>query len=98
MSGSILVKDVMTKDVKTVTPKSSVMAAIQKMNKFDIGSVVVVQGKKPVGIITERDLLKRIVEPWLDPGEIRAREIMATPPITIRDDASLEEAAEIMVN
>jgi len=43
MSGVILVKEVMTKNVKTVTPKSSVIAAIQKMNKFDIGSVVVVQ-------------------------------------------------------
>ena len=52
MAGIILVRDAMTKNVKTVTPDSSLVEVIQKMNKFEIGSVVVVQRKRPVGIIT----------------------------------------------
>jgi CBS domain-containing protein len=83
--------------VKTVTPDSPLVEVIQKMNKFEIGSVVVVQRRRAVGIITERDIMRKIIEPWIDPAIIKAGEIMSTPPITIRDDAPLEEAAEIMM-
>ncbi|MCK4952375.1 CBS domain-containing protein [Candidatus Bathyarchaeota archaeon] len=83
--------------MKTVTPDSPLVEVIQKMNKFEIGSVVVVQRRRAVGIITERDIMRKIIEPWIDPAIIKAREIMSTPPITIRDDAPLEEAAEIMM-
>ena len=83
--------------MKTVTPDSPLVEVIQKMNKFEIGSVVVVQRRRAVGIITERDIMRKIIEPWIDPAIIKAREIMLTPPITIRDDAPLEEAAEIMM-
>ena len=97
MAGIILVKDAMTTNVKTVTPDSPLVDVIQKMNKFEIGSVVVVQRRRPVGIITERDILRKIIEPWIDPKIVKAREIMSTPPITIKDDAPLEESAEVMM-
>lgn len=97
MAGIILVKDAMTKNVKTVIPDSPLVEVIQKMNKFEIGSVVVVQRRRPVGIITERDILRKIIEPWIDPKIVKAKEIMSTPPLTIKDDAPLEEAAEIMM-
>jgi CBS domain-containing protein len=96
MAGVILVRDVMETDVKTVRPDSSVMEAIQKMNKFDVGSIVVVQEKRPVGIITERDILRKIVESELDPVTVRARQIMSSPIVTIREDLAIEEAAKIM--
>lgn len=91
-----MVRDVMTRSVKSVRPDSSVMEAIRKMNKFDIGAIIVVQGKRPVGIITERDILRRIVEQRLDPLVVKAREIMSSPITTIREDAAVEEAAEMM--
>lgn len=96
MAGAILVRDIMTRSVKTVRPDSTVMEAIRKMNKFDIGSIVVVHEERPVGIITGRDILRRIVEPGLDPEVVRAREVMSSPPATIREDAVVEEAAEAM--
>ncbi len=96
MAGVILVRDVMETDVKTVRPDSSVMEAIQKMNKFDVGSIVVVQEKRPVGIITERDILRKILESGLDPLTVSARQIMSSPLITIREDQAIEEAAKIM--
>jgi CBS domain-containing protein len=66
------------------------------MNKFDIGSIVVVQGDRPVGIITERDILRRIVEPCLAPETLTARQIMTSPVIIINKNASIDEAAKIM--
>jgi len=96
MAGAILVRDVMVTDVKTVRPDSSVREVVQKMNKFDVGSIVVVQENRPVGIITERDILRKILEPGLDPLAVKARQIMSSPISTIREDMSVEEAARTM--
>ena len=96
MSGIILVRDIMAKNVKTVRTDDSVHDAVVKMNKFDVGSVIVVNGNRPVGIITSKNILSRVVEPRLDAGIIRAREIMSSPVITIEPDSSVEDAAKLM--
>ena len=96
MTGILLVRDVMTKDVRVVRPDTSVKEVVAVMNKFDIGSIVVVQGERPVGIITERDILKRIVEPCLTPETVTARQIMTSPVVTINENASINEAAKLM--
>jgi len=96
MAGIVLVRDVMSKDVKVVRPDSSVKEVVATMNKFDIGSIVVVQGGRPVGIITERDILRRIVEPCLAPETLTARQVMSSPMLTINETASIDEAAKLM--
>ena len=96
MAGIVLVRDVMSKDVKVVRPDSSVREVVATMNKFDIGSIVVVQGDRPVGIITERDILRRIVEPCLAPETLAARQVMSSPVLTISETASIDEAAKLM--
>ena len=96
MAGIVLVRDVMSKNVRVVRPDTLVKEVVATMNKLDIGSIVVVQSSRPVGIITERDILRRIVEPCLAPETLRAREVMSSPVITIRDTASIDEAAKIM--
>jgi len=96
MAGIVLVRDVMSKDVKVVRPDSSVREVVATMNKFDIGSIVVVQGGRPVGIITERDILRRIVEPCLAPETLTARQVMSSPMLTINETASIDEAAKLM--
>jgi len=96
LAGIVLVRDVMSKNVRVVRPDSSAREVVATMNKFDIGSVVVVQGERPVGIITERDILKRIVEPCLAPETLTARQIMTSPVITIDENASINEAAKLM--
>jgi CBS domain-containing protein len=97
LAGIVLVRDVMSKNVRVVRPDSSAREVVAIMNKFDIGSVVVVQGERPVGIITERDILRRIVEPCLAPETLTARQIMTGPVITIDENASINEAAKLMV-
>ncbi|UCC34019.1 MAG: CBS domain-containing protein [Candidatus Bathyarchaeota archaeon] len=96
MAGIVLVRDVMSKDVKVVRPDTLVKEVVATMNKFDIGSIVVVQAGRPVGIITERDMLRRIVEPCLAPEALRAREVMTSPVISIQATSSIDEAAKIM--
>ncbi len=96
MAGIVLVRDIMAKDVKVVRPDTLVKEVVATMNKFNIGSIVVVQGKRPVGIITERDILRRIVEPCLAPEVLHAREVMTSPVLTVSHTASIDEAAKDM--
>jgi CBS domain-containing protein len=96
MAGIVLVRDVMSKEVKVVRPDTSVKEVVATMNKFNIGSMVVVQGDRPVGIITERDILRRLVEPCLAPETLTARQIMTSPVLTISETASIDEAAKLM--
>ncbi len=96
MSGLVIVRDVMAKNVKTVKTDDTVHAAVQKMNKFDIGSVIVTASGRPVGIITETNILRRIVGPRMDPAAVWAKDIMTSPLITIDPNIDLTEAAKIM--
>ena len=92
----ILVRDVMSKDVKVVRPDSSVREVAAAMNKFNVGSIVVVQGDRPVGVISERDILRKVVEPCLPPESLTAGQVMTSPVVTIGETASIEEAAKLM--
>ncbi len=96
MASIVLVRDIMSKNVKVVRLDSSVKEVVATMNKFDIGSIVVVQGNRPVGIITERDILRRIVQPCLPPETLTARQVMTSPLLTIGETASIDEAAKLM--
>lgn len=97
MSGIILVRDIMVRNVKTVRTDDTALDAVVKMNKFRIGSVIVTNNGRPVGIVTERNILQRIVEPNLDPSVVKAKDIMSSPLVTIEADAAVEEAAKLMV-
>jgi CBS domain-containing protein len=96
MSGIILARDIMAKNVKTVRTDDSAHDAVVKMNKFDVGSVIVTNNNRPVGIITSKNILNRIVEPRLDASTVRAKDIMSSPLITIEPDTSIEDAAKLM--
>jgi CBS domain-containing protein len=86
----------MTKNIKTVKTDDTVHDAVKKMNKFDIGSVIVISSGRPVGIITETNIMRRIVEPRMDPATVWAKDIMSSPLTSIESNAALEEAAKIM--
>ncbi len=67
------------------------------MNRFRIGSVIVVDREKAVAIVTQGDILRKVVEPGHDPATLRVRSIMSSPLHTIESDASMEQAARTMV-
>lgn len=97
MSGLLLVRDAMSTNIKTVRVDDNVLDAVKKMNKFRIGSILVLSGSRPVGIITERNILERVVEPGMDPLVVKAKDVMSSPLITIEPNVPLEEAAKIMI-
>jgi len=96
MSGVLLVRDFMSANVKTVRVDATVKEAVSKMNKFRISSIIVMKGNRPVGIITERDILERIVEPCMEPTAVKAKDIMSSPVISTRPDVSIEDVAKLM--
>jgi len=98
MEGAVLVRDVMTENVRTVRPNSTITEVVRKMNKFEVGSVVVVDGEKPVGLITERDILRRVLEVTLAAEAMKAREVMSSPLVTVGDEVTIEQAARIMAD
>jgi CBS domain-containing protein len=96
MAGMVLVRDVMTKNPRVVRRDTSVQEIVATMNKFDISSVIVVQEERPVGIVTHKDIVSKVVQPRIPPDALKAIEIMSTPVVTINEDASIEEAARLM--
>ncbi len=96
MAGMILVRDVMTKNPRVVRRDTSVQEIVATMTKFDISSVIVVQEERPVGIVTHKDIVSKLVLPRIPPDALKAIEIMSTPVVTISEDASVEEAARLM--
>ena len=96
MSGFILVRDIMARNVKTVRTDDSVLSAVKKMIKFNIGSVIVTNNGKPIGIITERNILEKVVAPRHDADTLHAKDIMSSPLITVDENDAVEDAAKIM--
>ncbi|MEM2242206.1 MAG: CBS domain-containing protein [Candidatus Bathyarchaeia archaeon] len=92
----LLVKDVMITDVVTVEPNVNVRRAVRAMNDFEIGCLIVVEAGRVVGVLTERDVLKRVVDEGRNPDKTLVKEVMSKPPITINPDADLEDAIELM--
>lgn len=85
------VGEIMTKDVVTVAPEDTVETAVRAMVTNDIGSAVVVRGDNAVGVFTERDLLRHI----LDRPDVLQRpvgEVMACPVISTTPDAAIVDA------
>jgi CBS domain-containing protein len=93
----MLVKDVMTSQVVTVTWEEPVSRVAQLLDKHEIGCVIVrTADEKPIGIITETDIVKRVVSKDIKPSEIVAKEIMSAPVITIGSEQTISEAARRM--
>jgi CBS domain-containing protein len=88
--------NVMVKKVITVDERASVKEAADIMNRLEIGSVIATRKGTPIGIITERDLLKRIVSKGKNAEKTAVKEVMSSPLIVISADADLEEAARQM--
>ena len=81
----------------TVDEETSVRDATVVMRQKDVGAVVVTRGGSLFGMLTERDVLRKVVAEGRNPDEAKAKEIMAHPLITIEAGASLGEATDMMV-
>jgi len=96
MTSKILVKDLMSTNVNVFENESSALEIAKAMSYCDVDYVIVVQSRKPTGIITERDVIVRMLTQGLDPSVVVARAIYTNPLVTIEESATVEEAAKLM--
>ena len=96
MSLPILVREVMSPSVISVESSATVRDAAQVMIEREIGSVIVTEAGRPVGIMTERDVLRRVVVKGLDPTKTKVGEVMSSPLVTIKADAYITDAGRLM--
>jgi CBS domain-containing protein len=89
------IKDIMTKEVTTIGSEKSVFEAAELMSEKGLGCVIVVIKAFPVGIITERDIVRRIVAKRAS-LDVKVTEVMSKTLITVDPDTSLKDAARIM--
>ena len=91
-----LVEDYMTVITLTVNFKNSVLDIAKRMVAENISSIAITDNKKEIiGILTERDIVK-IIANEVPPGRITAGYLMSSPPVTVKNNAPIEEAAKIM--
>jgi CBS domain-containing protein len=99
LNPTVRVKAAMNRKMITLDRGLSVKSAIKLMVKRNVGSVVVTteSSNNPVGILTERDILKSIAYRRIRPEITKIEEIMSTPIISVESDATLGDAAQIMI-
>jgi CBS domain-containing protein len=90
------VQDVMTGNPATVTRSDSVVDAARLMESADVGSLPVVDGGSPVGIVTDRDIAIRVVAQAKDPSRTTVGDIATGQPYYAAPDQDLDEALELM--
>lgn len=80
----------------TVGPKDTVLAAVRAMNERNVGAATVVDGEKVLGVVTERDVMRKVVALGRPPDSTRVDAIMTSPALSVGLKASVEEAAALM--
>ncbi len=97
MRSKMLVKDVMTSPVITIDENAPVNKAATLMAKDDLGCIVITDKEgKPLGILTERDLVVRVLAKNAHPDSVKASDTMTSPLITIEPDLTISDAARRM--
>lgn len=94
-------KDILAgKDSKVISvdPRATVMEAAVLMNQYRVGFLVVIDGERPVGVFSERDILRRVVVARLDPGKTLVSEVMTAEMLVCNPGSSVDEARSVMKN
>ncbi len=90
------VGDFMTKNVRAVSEDTTVYQAAELMAKHKIGSVVIMKKNIPVGIVTDTDIVRKLVAKAKDPKKVLVKDIMTKNVITVSPETTLREASMIM--
>ena len=89
-------KDIMAQNVETVTPDVTLKECAEKMKLRNVGVLPVVEGKKPIGVITDRDITLRAVADGADVNKTKVRDVMTREPYFVYEDQTINEACELM--
>ena len=82
--------------VVTVRPEETVEAAAKRMQQYDVGALVVTDGKTPVGILTDRDLVLRVLATGGSPKALDVRAVMTSHLVCVPEHTPLEDAMNLM--
>lgn len=94
--GSRRVGDVMTANPECVSERDSLIDAARIMKNADTGVVPVVEGRKIIGLITDRDIVVRAIADGKDVGKVRVNEVMTREVRSVQEDTSVDEVLRLM--
>lgn len=83
-----------SKDVVMASPESSVVEAARLMEERNVGSIIVTEEERPVGIVTDRDITLRVIAQGKKPEETTIRDVMTPDPVTLNGNMEIFEAIE----
>jgi CBS domain-containing protein len=90
------IRDIMTREVESAQPDMTIQDAARMMKSRDIGSLPVCEGRKVVGVVTDRDITIRGVADGRAPDSTRVEEVMSRQVFSVKEDARLGEAERLM--
>ncbi|MFW9799735.1 MAG: cyclic nucleotide-binding/CBS domain-containing protein [Candidatus Thorarchaeota archaeon] len=93
---SMSVRDIMAVNVVTMPPDATVREVASRMAEMDIGSIIIMDRTRPVGMITESDIARRVVAEQRDPKTTKASEVMSSPLVHVTPNIALTEAMRVM--
>jgi CBS domain-containing protein len=82
--------------VVTAQPEETIEAAAKRMKQYDVGALVIVEDKQPVGIVTDRDLVIRVLATERAPKELQVRAVMTRNLVCVPEHTPLEDAMNLM--
>ena len=90
------IREIMTREVEAAQPDMTIQDAARLMKDKDIGSLPVCEGRKVVGMVTDRDITVRGVAEGRNPGSTRVGDVMSRDVISVKDDSKLDDAERLM--
>lgn len=96
METRLAVRDVMTRTVVTATPAMSAAEAGKKMVENRVGNILIVEKGRPVGIVTESDMVAKVISKNVKPGSIKLEQLMSQPLITTKSSDDINDAVLMM--
>jgi CBS domain-containing protein len=90
------VRDMMVSSVVTIEPGTSIVDAARRMIQGERGPLPVVEGESPVAMVTDRDIIARVVAEGRDPNSVKVEDIATRDLVTIGPDQDLDEARQLM--
>ena len=89
-------KELMTEDVTYLPPTASIMDAAKFMTDMNVGSVIVADGEIPSGMITDRDVVAKVIALGKDSSTTKIGDVMVSPVVTISEDKDIIDATKLM--
>ena len=90
------IKEVMTSGVECVRPETTLQEAAAKMKSLNVGPLPVCEGDRPVGIVTDRDIVVRAISEGRDPRTTRIQDVMTRDVVTVKETDDVMDAARLM--